>query len=84
MVTDKQIRRLFMLITKEPTKALAVAKAGMSPKTACKYRQIGQLPSQIKQSHDWRTRPDPFAKKWALAIELLSVNPGLDAKTIFN
>ena len=84
MVTDEQIRRLFMLVSKEPTKAIAAAKAGMSPKTALKYRTIGQLPSQIKKLHDWRTRSDPFAREWAWAIELLLVNPGLEAKTIFD
>lgn len=84
MVTDEQIRRLFMLVSKEPTKALAASKAGMSPKTAYKYRKIGRLPSQMKQLHDWRTRPDPFEKEWAWAIGLLLVNPGLEAKTIFD
>lgn len=73
-----------MLISKEPTKAIAASKAGMSSKTAYKYRKIGQLPSQMKQLHDWRTRLDPFAKEWAWTIELLLVNPGLEAKTIFD
>lgn len=73
-----------MLVSKEPTKALAAAKAGMSTKTAFKYRKSGQLPSQMKELHDWRTRQDPFEKEWAWALELLLVNPGLEAKTIFN
>ena len=84
MVTDEQIRRLFMLVKKEPTKALAAAKAGMTPKTALKYRKTGQLPSQMMQAHLWRTRPDPFVDKWAWMVELLIANPGLEAKTIFD
>lgn len=84
MVTDEQIRRLFMLVSKEPTKELAAAKAGMSPKTALKYRKSGKLPSQMKPPHDWRTRLDPFEKEWTWAVELLQVNPGLEAKTLFD
>lgn len=84
MVTDEQIRRLFMLVPKEPTKALAAAKAGMSPKTALKYRKTGRLPSQMKQPHDWRTRPDPFEGRWTWAVELMETNPGLEAKTLFD
>lgn len=84
MVTDQQIRRLFMFVKKEPTKALAAAKAGMTPKTALKYRKTGQLPSQMMQEHLWRTRPDPFVDKWAWMVELLVTNPGLEAKTIFD
>jgi hypothetical protein len=84
MVTDEQIRRLFMLVPKEATKALAAAKAGMSPKTALKYRKSGQLPSQMKQPHDWRTRADPFADKWPWITELLTTNAGLEAKTLFD
>ena len=41
MVTDQQVRRLFMLIHQEPTLAMAAAKAGMDEKTARKYRRLG-------------------------------------------
>lgn len=83
MVTDEQVRRLFMLIQQENTKATAAAKAGMAVRTALKYRTTNQLPSQSKQEHAWRTRLDPFAKEWARVVELLQANPGLEAKTIF-
>ena len=62
MVTDQQVRRLFMLIHQEPTLAIAAAKAGMDQKTARKYRRLGKLPSEVKTSHTWRTRKDPFAE----------------------
>jgi hypothetical protein len=83
MVTDQQVRRLNMLINSESTKAVAAAKAGMDPKTALKYRKAAQLPSQLKEPHTWRTRPDPFIQEWDQIQELLQTNPGLEAKTIF-
>lgn len=83
MVTDQQVRRMFMFINEQENKGSAAAKAGMDEKTALKYRKLGQLPSQIKATHTWRTRPNPFEAQWESIIELLKVNPGLEAKTIF-
>ena len=83
MVTDQQVRRMFMLIKQEQTKASAAAKSGMDEKTALKYRKMGKLPSQIKQPHAWRTRTDPFVEEWETIVEMLKVNPGLESKTIF-
>ena len=83
MVTDEQIRRLFMLVNKENALSTAAAKAGMTAKTALKYRKSCALPSQTKQPHDWRTRPDPFCNEWPQIVEMLQVNPGLESKTIF-
>ncbi len=38
----------------------------MDEKTARKYRDIKQLPSELKAGRvrDWRTREDPFAEIW--------------------
>ena len=83
MVTDQQVRKLMKLIQSEETLALAAAKAGMDEKTARKYRRSGQLPSQCRQAHTWKTRVDPFADHWQEIQELLQLNPGLEAKTIF-
>jgi len=83
MVTDQQVRRLFMLNEKEKSKTIAAAKAGMDPKTARKYRKIGKLPSQIRCKHDWRTRQDPFEEYWPAILEMLEINPGLEGTTIF-
>lgn len=82
MVTDHQVRRLFMLVKKEKTKAVAAAKCGMDEKTARIYLKSGKLPSQIKKSHDWKTRQDSFSEVWDEALEFLW-NPGVEAKTIF-
>lgn len=82
MVTDCQVRRLFMLIKKEKSLAVSAAKSGMDEETARKYRNLGKLPSQVKKPHIWRTRPDPFEEVWPEALSFLW-NPGIEAKTIF-
>ncbi len=33
--------------------------------------------------HTWRTRPDPFTAVWSQLQEQLALNPGLEAKTLF-
>ncbi len=72
-----------MLIKKEENKEVAASKAGMSPRTALKYRKSEKLPSQLRRNHDWRTRENPFETDWTDVVELLEVNPGLESKTIF-
>jgi hypothetical protein len=84
MVTDKQVRRLMMLINKEKTQAIAASKAGMDEKTARKYLKLGQLPSQLKKDHTWQTRTDPFEGVWDEVLPFLKENPGLEAGTLFS
>jgi len=83
MVTDRQVRRLMKLIKTEKTLAAAAAKSGMDEKTARKYRRLGKLPSAVKVAHTWRTRSDPFAEVWEEIRTQLALNPGLEAKTLF-
>lgn len=84
MVTDNQARILMKLINQERTLEAAAAKAGMSEKTARKYRKMGKLPSQCKAIHDWRTRPDPFEEgDWRWVEEVLENKDGIKAKTLF-
>jgi len=83
MVTDQQVRRLFKMLQTENTQVSAAAKAGMDVTTARKYRRLGRLPSEVKVTHNWRTREDPFAKVWEGARQELTVNPGLQGKTLF-
>ncbi len=68
---------------KEEYFSVAAAKAGMDEKTARKYRNLGKLPSEIKEPHDWRTRQDPFEEVWLEVKGKLELNPGLEAKTLF-
>jgi len=72
-----------MLNQKEVTLAAAAAKAGMDEKTARKYLRVGRLPSQIKEPHTWRTRPDPFTEVWNEVTGFLELDAGLEGKTIF-
>ena len=60
----------------------AADKAGMDRETARKYRKSGKLPSEARTDHDWRTRADAFAQVWPWVAQQLSVNPGLEAKTL--
>jgi len=83
MVTDQQVRRLFKLIHTKNNFGIAAIKAGMDEKTARKYRKLGKLPSELKQTHTWRTRKSPFEKDWDEIKAMLKINPGLEAKTIF-
>ncbi|MCP4219693.1 MAG: IS21 family transposase, partial [bacterium] len=82
MVTDRQVRRLMMLINKNETLSQASSKAGMDEKTARKYLKSGKLPSQTCQPHIWRTRQDPFVDVWLEVVHYFD-NPGLEAKTVF-
>jgi hypothetical protein len=83
MVTDQQVRRLFKLIQTEKNFGIAAAKAGMDEKTARKYRRLGKLPSELKRQHTWRTRKDPFEDFWHEIKTMLEINPGFEAKTLF-
>ena len=84
MVTDLQIRRLRRLDHQGLTKSQAAAKAGLDDKTARKYRRLGQLPSEVRMPHTWRTRANPFGDVWLRVEEQLTLNPGLEAKTVFD
>ena len=57
-------------------------KAGMDRKTARKYRDRGQLPSECRAQHGWRTRDDPLVDVWPRLLELLRAEPTLQAKTL--
>lgn len=73
-----------MLFQKEKRLAAAAVKAGMDEKTARKYLRVGRLPSQEKKAHTWRTRPDPLEGYWEEVRSFLELNPGLEAKTLFD
>jgi len=58
-------------------------KVGMDEKTARKYRMLGKLPSELEKRHTWRTRKGPFKDSWPAIKVMLELNPGLEAKTLF-
>jgi hypothetical protein len=70
------------LLQAQQSLRVAADKVGMHPETARKYRQSGKLPRALRTDHDWRTRPDAFAEVWPWVAQPLSVNPGLEAKTL--
>ena len=55
----------------------------MDEKTERQYRDAGQLPSQLHAEHTWRTRPDPFEQVWPGLKQMLELDDGLEAKTLF-
>lgn len=83
MVTDRQVKLLMKILHKGETLAVASAKAGMDEKTARRYRGHGQLPSEVKREHGWRTRADTFSEVWEDICAKLRLNGGLEAKTLF-
>jgi len=72
------------LVKLENNQEIAAAKAGMDRKTARKYLRARRLPSELPQAPRGRTRGDAFEEVWAELSELLTVNPGLEAKTLFD
>ena len=84
MITDHQVKILMTLRKSGRTKTVAAAKAGMTEKTARKYLHSGKLPSELRIEHTWRTREDPFADVWPEIKNKLEINPGLQAKTLFD
>jgi hypothetical protein len=82
LVTDRQVRRLVALENTEKNLEIAASKAGMDAKTARKYRGLKRSPSELPVKARGR-RPDPFAGVWNEVRELLEVNGGLEAKTLF-
>jgi hypothetical protein len=70
--------------TKGRSQEQAAVKANLkSRKTIAKYERLGQLPSELKQPRQYRTRADPFAEDWSEVEGLLQVSPGLEAKILF-
>jgi hypothetical protein len=82
MVNDQQVKRLWRLVGQQWPLDVAAAKTGMDPKTARKYLWARRLPSEMRRTHTWRTRPDPFAEVWEPLRALLVQEPGLQAKTL--
>lgn len=83
MISDRQIRKVIRLMQSNRTMAIAADKAGMSERTARKWIKRGKLPSELKAPHAWRTREDPFEDVWERVKPMLEVEPGLEAKTVF-
>ncbi len=78
-VTDAQVKELWKWLHQRASLFKAAMKTDMDRKSARKYRDLGQLPSEARQPHDWRTREDPLAAVWPELEEKLRGEPGLQA-----
>jgi hypothetical protein len=83
MIKDAQVRRLRQLLGEGFPLYLAAMKVGMDAKTARKYGHTERLPSESFSPRTWRTREDPFQDVWPELRDRMELNPGLQAKTLF-
>ena len=83
MIKDAQVRKLRQFLGEGHPLYRAALKVGMDAKSARKYRHADRLPSESLTPRTWRTREDPFQDVWPQLRDLLELNPGLQAKTLF-
>lgn len=67
----------------EATLSAAALKAGMTEKTARKWRQGGQAPNERQTPRTYRTRADPFAGVWGELETFLQCDASVEALTLF-
>src|SRR5258708_32833519 len=84
LVTDAQVKELRRQLNQGASLRKGAMKANMDPKSARKYRELGQLPSEARLPHTWRTRPDPLADVWPELAARLQAEPRLLAKTLWD
>jgi len=83
--TDVQVRIIMREREKGRTQKQAAASANLrSRKTVARYEQLGQLPSELKEPRQYRTRPDVFDKDWPQIEEMLELAPTLEGKALFD
>ena len=75
MINDQQVKKLRSDLNGGMRLAAAALRSGMSEKTARKYRNMNQLPSEAQQPHHWRTRIDPFESVWDEIQQQLQQSP---------
>ena len=83
MKKDTEVRLYMQERKKGITQRVAAARAGLGERTARKYERAAALPSQLKRSHDWRTRPNPFEEDWQWVVSQLERDPALQGSTLF-
>jgi hypothetical protein len=81
---DTEVRLYMQERKKGITQRVAAARAGIGERTARKYERAAALPSQLKRSHDWRTRPNPFEEDWEWVVSQLERDPALQGSTLFS
>jgi hypothetical protein len=76
-VTNAQVKELRLRLHQGASLKMAAMKAGMDRKSARKYRDRDQLPSEARVPHSWRTRLDPLALVRPQLEEMLTREPTL-------
>ena len=84
MITDQQLGIYMKKRQAGNTQETAAAKAGMTAKTARKYKKAGKRPSEMKGKRNWRTRQDAFERVWPELEDMLVLSPELEAKTLMD
>src|SRR6266567_4637125 len=83
MKKDTEVKLLMQERRKGTSQRLAAARAGMGERTARKYEQASELPSQLKRPHTWATRTNPFEQDWPWVVAQLERDPALQGSTLF-
>lgn len=83
MKTDQEVKLMRQERLKGKRQDQAAARSGMSVRTLRKYERTGELPSQLRKPHVWRTRSDPFDRDWSWIVGELERDAALQAKTLF-
>ena len=84
VIKDAQVRKLRQFLSEGHPLYRAALKVGIDAKSARKYRHTDHLPSESSTPRTWRTREDLFQDAWPQLRDLLELNPGLQAKTLFD
>src|SRR5580693_915754 len=84
MIKDAQFRQLRQFLSEGHPLYRAALKVDIDVKSARKYRHAEQPPSETVSPRTWRTREDPFQDVWPQLRDMLELNPGLQAKTLFS
>jgi len=83
MVSDGQVKELRRWLSLGKSLAASARIAEMDEKTARRYRDDQQLPSERRAvAREYRTRIDPFEDVWPEVQRRLEAEPRLQAKTL--
>jgi len=83
MIKDVQVRKLRQLLDAGSALTTAARRTGMDEKTARKYRDSADLPSEQVRQRSYRTRKDPFEEVWPEVQARLEAEPKLRPFTLF-
>ena len=85
MITDVEASKIFLLLHAGDSVAGISRRLEMSEKTVRKYRDAGQLPSQIERPKRlYRTRLDPLTEFWSEIDALLQQDAQLKPYAILD